>query len=81
MKLEKIIAAAQDLIHGNASEDPKRKAALEELMVKLDKKKAKLRKKLKKAETAAERADYERKLKIVVAQREKGKKVLAAMSS
>jgi len=81
MKLNNIIAAVQDILQGNKSADPKRKAALEDLMAKLEKKESKVRRKLKKAGTAEERAKYERKLAIVRAQREKGEKALGTMSS
>ena len=80
MKLKNIIAAVQDILQGNTSADPKRIAALEDLMAKLDVKESKVRRKLKKAQTAEERAKYERKLTIVRAQREKGQKALASMS-
>jgi len=81
MKLNDIIASVQDLLQGEKSSDPKRKAALEDLMAKLEKKETKVRRKLKKAETAEERAKYERKLTIVRAQREKGEKALGTLST
>lgn len=81
MKLNKLIDAVQDLLQGGKSANPERKAALEELLTKLEKKESKVQRKLKKAETAEDRAKYERKLTIVRAQREKGEKTLGTMSS
>lgn len=81
MKLNKLIDAVQDLLQGEKSANPERKAALEELLTKLEKKESKVQRKLKKAETAEDRAKYERKLTIVRAQREKGEKALGTMSS
>lgn len=81
MKLNKLIDAVQELLQGGKSADPKRKAALEDLIAKLEKKESKVQRKLKKAETAEERAKCERKLTIVRAQREKGEKALDSMSN
>ncbi|HMB75533.1 MAG TPA: hypothetical protein VKN76_03980 [Kiloniellaceae bacterium] len=81
MKLNKLIDAVQDILQGEKSADPKRKSALEDLMAKLEKKESKVRRKLKKAETAEERTKLERKLAIVRAQRQKGEKALGTMSS
>ena len=81
MKLHKLIDAVQDILQGEKSADPKRKSALEDLMAKLEKKESKVRRKLKKAETAEERTKLERKLAIVRAQRQKGEKALGTMSS
>jgi len=81
MKLKEIVAVLQDLFDSNESQDPKRKAALEELMAKLKKKETKLRRKLNNADSAEDKAKYARKLKIVVAQQEKGKEALGAMTT
>lgn len=76
MKLKKIAEALQDVLQKKVSGHPKRREALKELVEKLEGKETKVRRKLKKADDAQERAKYERKLKIVQAQREKGEEAL-----
>jgi len=76
VKTKRIIATLQKILGGGHSSNSKQRAAIKELLAKLEKKEAKLRNKIAEAKSEDDRERFLSKLEVNLKQQSKGKAAL-----